>query len=199
MFAGSWIKFLFVGTFNTYRFPDTSTRIAWQEALANALLQHKCANAQQAAMRRAWVLRAVEGDGLPKGRGVLASALVDSSAEDSPSGALLRPLSPKKLSSAFTGFGRGGKAAGAGSPAKERPSHFHRLMKIRSETSMQPFGASAGTNHYGKAGFVPSAPPSPQQSPQIQKSPQVGKIDIEALTRLSSGSSPGNLGRKRLN
>lgn len=183
--------------FKKCRFPDTSTRIAWQEALANALLQHKCANAQQAAMRRAWVQRAVEGDGLPKGRGVLASALMmDSTSDDSPSG-VLRPLSPKKLSSAFTGFGRGGKTAGAGSPGRERPSHFHRLMKIRSETSMQPFGASA--NHYGKAGIVPSAPPSPQQSPQIQRSPQVGKIDIEALARLSSGSSPGNLGRKRLN
>ncbi len=142
------------------------------------------------------MLRAVEGDTLSKGRGVLASALMDASSEDPPAGAL-RPLSPKKLTSAFTGFGRGGKAAGAGSPARERPSHFHRLMKIRSETSMQPFGASA--NHYGKAGIVPSAPPSPQQSPQIQKSPQVGKIDIEALARLSSGSSPGNLGRKRMN
>lgn len=142
------------------------------------------------------MLRAVEGDALSKGRGVLASALMDASTEDPPAG-VPRPLSPKKLSAAFTGFGRGGKAAGAGSPARERPSHFHRLMKIRSETSMQPFGASA--NHYGKEGILPSAPPSPQQSPQIQKSPQVGKIDIEALTRLSSGSSPGNLGRKRMN
>lgn len=149
-------------------------------------------------MRRAWVLRAVEGDGLSKGRGVLASALVEPGPDEPYAGTLgLRSLSPNKLS-VFTAFGRGRKGSASSTSPRERPSHFHRLMKIRSETNMLPFGASAG--HYGQGGIVPSAPPSPQQSPQVRKSPQVvGKIDIEALSKLSSGSSPGNLGRKRIN
>ncbi len=170
-----------------YRFPDTMTRINWQEALSNAIHQQKYASAAQASSRRAWVSKAVESDTASKGRGVLASALPDPFEEE-----LVGPgasLSPKK-GGMLSIFGGGGGAVPP-SPSTSPTSHIKRLMRIRSETAMDSIvgggSSKSKSSYYGNNGLLPPIQPSPQRPPGL---------DVSALARLSAGSSPSNLGSR---
>jgi hypothetical protein len=141
----------------SYRFPDTGTRVAWQEALSNTILHHKHSAGALAGTRRAWVAKAVEGDSGLKGRGVLASAVSDEpSGDDS-----VKPGTP--VAKALGSFSEG---AGA--------SHLHRLLRLRTERAMAPItggitgGAGAGGAKNNALARSATAPAAPQRPPEVK-------------------------------
>lgn len=101
------------------------TRLAWQESIANTILQQKHANNSLAGTRRAWVAKAITAEG-NKSRGVLASA-VDSTSQDDLSKAVV-------ASSSATGRGSGFGSFTEGSGV----SHLHRLLRLRTERLLGP-------------------------------------------------------------
>lgn len=131
-----------------FRFPDTGTRVAWQEALSNAVMYQKTTNVALAATRRAWVAKAVEGDVGLKGRGILASA-VDASSSDENSKSSVSP--------------KGGFSGGASAESSTGTSHVHRLLRLRTERAAAYFlGGVAGRP-------AVSAPPASRPNPSDVK------------------------------
>lgn len=137
-----------------FRFPDTGTRIAWQEALANAVQHHKNVSNPLAAARRAWIAKAVDSDSASKGRGVLASALPDTNSSEE---GAKPPATPVKRGT-FGSFTEGGGA-----------SHLHRLLRLRTERALAPFvggaGAVSAPRGLNRAATAPAAGAGAQQRP----------------------------------
>lgn len=145
------------------------TRIAWQEALTNAVLQHKHSGGLVAATRRAWLTQAVSGESALKGRGLLATALSDAPPEDSQNTGKTPTTSPK--GGAFSSFTFGlGKNDDDNSGS---PSHVQRLLRLRSERALSQ--------------FVGGAPPSPGSSPQ-PPAQRKNTPDLVALQNLHRGA-----------
>lgn len=154
------------------------TRIAWQEALSNAILQHKCSNGALAASRRAWLTQAISGESALKGRGLLATALSEQASDDSlqnktPSS------SPTKSSGPFGGFSFGPRKSDGGI------SHVQRLLRLRTERALSPFTGGGPPQASSGSGWIP---PSPASSPQTQPPQRKNTPDLVALQNLHRGA-----------
>jgi hypothetical protein len=164
------------------RFPDTSTRVAWQEALTNSIMQQKCVNSALAASRRAWVAKAVEGDCALKGRGVLATALSDEENAKA-SNAVVNPA-PRGSFGSFT--------EGSG------VSHIHRLLRLRTERALSPFVRGGGGSGIGATnGPLTRSATAPPASTTLGRT---AAPEVKVIINNQRGS-PGSLslGRKQMN
>lgn len=170
--------------FTRIRFPDTMTRTAWQESLANAILQHKCAGGSLAVARRAWLSQAISGDSALKGRGLLATAVSEQALEDSPSSASSPSKSAIGGSLPSFGFavGNDNNNNNSSSPSgggRGATSHVQRLLQLRSDRAMGPI----------TGGSVPPSPSSSplQTHPQQQQQQRKNGPDLLALQNLHRG------------
>lgn len=155
------------------RFPDTGTRVAWQEALTNTIVQHKFSGNSLAGSRRAWVNTAIEGESAHKGRGVLASAQSDDPSSEEGS----KANTPTARNG---GGGFGSFADGSGT------SHLHRLLRLRTERAMASITGGPTTSDPRGSGQRASSSPTAEARAGRPVKPEV-KVIINAQ-RGSSGS-----------